>query len=366
MSMRSIRVSIATITLIFICIGVIMVYSASAVYALQELKSPTYFLDRHLIFLGLGTVLAFLTMSFDYRQLRRYAKPIMVVSLVLLVLVLIPGVGKASFGARRWFKVGMLNFQPSEFMKLAMLVYAADFLARKKGAITSFREGFLPLIVVMGMTCLLIVKQPDLGNTVLIAMTVLIMMFIAGARVSHLGLLCLMALPVLYLLVAKVAYRMRRIVAFLDPWKDSQGVGFQLTQSQIALGSGSILGVGLGKSVQKLFYLPAAHTDFILSIIGEELGLIGTMTIVLLFIIFIWQGARIAKRTEDPFGYFLSIGIVATIGLQALVNIGVSIGALPTKGLPLPFISYGGSALVVNMVAVALLLNISRVEDMSK
>ena len=176
----------------------------------------------------------------------------------------------------------------------------------------------------------------------------------------------MMAIPALYFLITKVAYRMKRIVSFLDPWKDSLGVGFQLSQSQIALGSGGILGVGLGHSAQKLFYLPAAHTDFILSIIGEELGLVGTLVVIFLFVGFIWQGARIAKRTTDPFGYFLAIGIVAMLGMQAVVNIGVSIGALPTKGLPLPFISYGGSALIFNMIAVGLLLNISRVEDLIK
>ena len=177
-------------------------------------------------------------------------------------------------------------------------------------------------------------------------------------------MLILLALPVLYMLVVHVAYRWARIVAFLDPWQDSQGVGFQLTQSQIAFGSGGVFGVGLGHSVQKLFYLPAAHTDFILSIIGEELGFIGAFATIVLFIALIWQGARVAKRAIDPFGYFLSIGIVGIIGLQAVVNVGVSIGALPTKGLPLPFISYGGSALVFNMVCIGLLLNISRVNDL--
>jgi cell division protein FtsW len=198
----------------------------------------------------------------------------------------------------------------------------------------------------------------------LIASVTIIMMFVAGARVLHIGTLVIATLPVLYLLVTRVAYRWARIVAFLDPWQDSQGVGFQLTQSQIAFGSGGLFGVGLGHSVQKLFYLPAAHTDFILSIIGEELGFVGAFATILLFIALIWQGARIAKRTTDPFGYFLAVGIVAIIGLQAVVNVGVTIGALPTKGLPLPFISYGGSALVFNMVCIGLLLNISRVNDL--
>jgi cell division protein FtsW len=244
------------------------------------------------------------------------------------------------------------------------MIYMADFLARKQSRIHTLKEGFIPVMCVMGTMCLLIIKQPDFGNTLLIATIVLVMSFCAGARLAHLGSLVLMAMPALIYLVVKAPYRMRRIVAFLDPWQDSQGAGFQLAQSQIALGSGGVFGVGLGQSVQKLFYLPAAHTDFILSIIGEELGLVGAFIVIFLFAAFIWQGARIAKRTTDPFGYYLAIGIVLMIGLQAVVNIGVSIGAFPTKGLPLPFISYGGSALIFNMTAVGLLLNISRVEDL--
>ncbi len=362
--MRDIRISIATIVILLISIGLVMIYSASGIYALQEMGDATYFLNRHFMFLIIGSFATFAVMSFDYRELRKYVKPLLVITIILLVFVLIPGIGKSTYGARRWFRVGPINFQPSELAKLTVLIYTADFLARKKSKIGNFVEGFLPLVMILGIVSLLIVKQPDLGNTVLIASVMLIMMFIAGANTLHIGILGLLSLPVLYYLIARVAYRLKRIIAFLDPWQDSQGIGFQLSQSQIALGSGGLLGVGLGHSVQKLFFLPAAHTDFILSIIGEEFGLVGTVSVVLLFAAFIWQGARIAKRTTDPFGYYLAIGIVAMLGLQAVVNIGVSIGAFPTKGLPLPFISYGGSALIFNLVAVGLLLNISRIQDL--
>ncbi len=362
--MRNIRISIATIVAFLVCIGIVMIYSSSGIYALQVLNDKAYFLKRHLLFLCVGTVLMAGIMVFDYRDLRKMAKPMLLISLGLLVLVLIPEIGKSHFGARRWFKVGPFSFQPSELTKFAMLIYVADFLARKKDKITEFREGFLPVMLVLGASCLLIVKQPDLGTTLLISSVVLIMIYIAGARWLHLSILGVLAMPVLVFLVASAPYRMKRIVSFLDPWKDSLGSGFQLTQSQIALGSGGFWGVGLGKSMQKLFYLPAAHTDFILSIVGEELGLIGTLSVVMLFMAFIWQGARIAKRTTDPFGYFLCVGIVSMLGLQAVVNIGVSIGAFPTKGLPLPFVSYGGSALIFHMLSVGLLLNISRVEDL--
>ncbi len=362
--MRDIRISIAMTVIILISIGVMMIYSSSGIYALQELGESTYFLNRHLLFLFLSVILMLLSMSVDYRDLRKFAKPLLLTGLVLLVLVLIPGIGKESNGARRWFQVGPINFQPSEFVKMAVLIYVADFLARKQNKIRDFKEGFLPLMMVSGVLCLLIVKQPDLGNSVSIAVIVLILMFVAGARLRHLGMIVLAGVPVIYYLIVKAPYRLARIMAFLDPWEDSLGIGFQLTQSQIALGSGGLFGVGLGKSVQKLFYLPAAHTDFILSIIGEELGFLGTFTVIVLFIFLIWQGARIAKRTIDDFGYFLATGIVAMIGLQAVVNIGVSIGALPTKGLPLPFVSYGGSALIFNMIAIGLLLNISRHQDL--
>lgn len=303
-------------------------------------------------------------MAADYRELRTISKPLLILSIILLIIVLIPSVGKSSFGARRWFRIGAFSFQPSELTKLVMLIYAADYLTRKKAKINNFFGGFLPIIIVLGVICMLIIKQPDLGTSVLVAVIVLIMMFIGGAKLSHMAYLGLISLPVLYVAVVNVPYRMKRIIAFIDPWQDSQGVGFQLTQSQIALGSGGLFGVGLGKSVQKLFYLPAAHTDFILSIIGEELGLIGTLAVVILFIALIWQGARIVKRITEPFGYYLAIGIVIMLGLQAVINIGVSIGALPTKGLPLPFISYGGSALIFHMMSVGLLLNISRIQDL--
>ncbi len=361
--MRDIRISLAALTIVFLCLGAVMIYSASGVYALREWGDKTYFLNRHLVFLLIGLIVTIAVMAVDYRNLRPWAKPLIVGVLILLVLVLIPHIGKASYGARRWFKIGMLSFQPSELAKLVLIIYLADFLARKPHRASHFWDGFLPPILILGAMCLLIVKQPDLGSSVLLASITILMLFVAGARPAHIMALGALALPLVYFLIVRVPYRLARILAFLDPWQDSQGIGFQLTQSQIALGSGGLFGVGLGQSVQKLFYLPAAHTDFIFSIIGEELGLAGTLGFIILYIIFIWQGARLASRVTDPFGHYLAIGIVAMLGLQTVVNIGVSIGAIPTKGLPLPFVSYGGSALVFNMMAVGFLLNISRVHD---
>ena len=341
-----------------------MIYSSSCVYAMQELHDNAFFLKRHLIFLMLGFIMTLAVMAIDYRDLQKYAKPLLILSVFLLILVLIPGIGKRSSGAQRWFRIGMINFQPSELVKFAVIIYTADFLTRKQKFVTDFKQGFIPLMLMMGFVCLLVVKQPDLGTTVEIAVIVLTMMLVAGARLAHLGMIALAAVPVIIYLVTSASYRMARIMAFLDPWQDPQGIGFQLTQSQIAIGSGGLFGVGLGKSQQKLFYLPAAHTDFIYSIIGEEFGLRGTLFIIFLFGMFLWQGTRIALRTVDSFGYYLCVGILVMFGLQAVVNIGVSMGALPTKGLPLPFISYGGSALIFHMAAIGLLLNISRIQDL--
>jgi len=361
--MRQERVNLTMTVLTLICVGIVMIYSASCVNALQTYGDSLYYLKRHVLFLTLGLLASYFILKMDYRQIQPHAQALVAICAVLLLLVLIPHIGSESYGARRWFKLGVFHFQPSELAKLAMIIYTADFLDRKQQVIKSFRYGFLPPLIVMGVLCAFTVKQPDLGTTVEIAVVTMTMLFLGGARLWHLGLIFCSAVPLVVYLIVKEPYRMARIIAFLDPWQDSQGIGFQLTQSQIALGSGGIFGVGLGHSQAKLFYLPAAHTDFILSIIGEELGLVGTLSIILLFSLFIWQGTRIIRQTNNTFGYFLGMGIVMMLGLQAVVNVGVSIGAFPTKGLPLPFISYGGSALVFHLIAIALLLNIAKTQE---
>ena len=362
--MRQIRISITAITIMLICTGIVMIYSASAIYAFDRMGDSGYFIKRHLSYLAVGTVLAFWASSTNYKDLRKQALPILGVSIGLLVFVLIPHIGHSAGGARRWFKILGFSFQPSEFLKVALIFYTADYLDRKRSSLNDIKHTVLPALFVLGISAGLILKQPDLGTAITISLVILILFFAAGFNIKHLLAIVTAAAPALaYQMLAK-PYRRKRILAFFHPWDDPRGVGFQIIQSFLALGSGGLFGVGLGKSQQKLFYLPESHTDFIFSIIGEELGFIGAFTIIVLFVALIWQGARIAKRATDSFGYFLSIGIVSVIGLQAVVNVGVSIGALPTKGLPLPFISYGGSALVFNMVCVGLLLNISRINDL--
>lgn len=363
--MRETRVAFFMTALLLICLGIVMIYSSSGIYAMEVMKNPTHFLTRHLVFLTLGTGMMLWVMMIDYRDLKKYARHLMIAVIVMLILVLVPHIGKISSGARRWFSLGIINFQPSELAKPAMIIYLADYISRKQELLRSFKRGFAPIVLVMGMLCVLILKQPDLGNTVLIFLITISMYFVAGGRKRFIGAMASLAVPVLASLVILAPYRMRRMVAFFNPWEDPQGSGFQLSQSQIALGSGGFWGVGLGKSEQKLFYLPAAHTDFIFSIIGEELGFLGAMAVIILFSVFIWLGVRILKSITDPFGYFLVFGVLVMIGVQAMVNVGVSIGALPTKGLPMPFVSYGGSALIFNMAALGLILNVSKTQDMN-
>lgn len=357
---RNVRLNLFTIAVVLICVGIVMIYSASSIYALERYKDGFFFLKRHVSFLLIGAFLAFLVMGTDYKSLKSWGKPLVAISVLLLILVLIPGIGREVAGARRWFRFKAFSFQPSELANLAVIIYTADFISRKGDTISGFLKGFLPPVLVLGLVASLILLQPDLGTTVAIGVVVFLMLFIAGVRFHYLLSVILAGLPLLYILIFSVPYRRMRIMAFLNPWLDPKGSGFQIIQSQIALGSGGIFGVGLGHSKQKLFYLPAAHTDFIFSIIGEELGLIGTIGLIILFMLFIRQGLKVIKNAPDKFGYFLSLGLILMITLKAVINIGVSCGVLPTKGLPLPFISYGGTSFIFDLISVGILINIAR------
>lgn len=347
------------VSTILLCVGIIMIYSASSCYAYEQYNDGAYYLKRHLIHLAFGLLLAGFLLKKDYKILKKYTKAFLAISMIGLMLALLPGIGHEAGGAKRWVKLGFIGFQPSEFTGFFLLVYVADILDRKQPVIRSFLRGFMPPLTILGFSVLLILLQPDLGSSVCILAVGLIMMFVAGVNMAYFLPFLLPIIPIFYILIFKVAYRLRRIVSYLDPWSDTQGAGFQIIQSFLALGSGGVLGLGLGCSKQKLFYLPQAHTDFIFSIIGEETGLIGTLSIVALFAIFVWLGIRISIKAKDLFGRFLSLGITTSIGLKAVINIAVTTGAIPTKGLPLPFISYGGTALIFSIAAVAILINIS-------
>ncbi len=345
---------------ILIGLGVVMIYSASAIYAFEKMKDSLFFIKRHLVYLAIGGALTWFAMTVDTQAMRKHARTLLLISLALLVLVLIPHVGHATGGARRWFKFFGFSFQPSEFLKIIMIFYMADFLDRRKSDLSDIKRTVLPALFVLGLAAGLIFLQPDLGTAVTIAVVAFILFFAAGFKITYLLAVILPAIPALLYAMLSKPYRRKRILAFFHPWDDPRGVGFQIIQSFLALGSGGIFGVGLGRSQQKLFYLPESHTDFIFSIIGEELGFLGAGAVVLLFIVFVFAGMVIVFRTRSHFSQLLGLGLVSLIGLEAVINIGVSIGALPTKGLSLPFISYGGSALLANMMALGLLINISK------
>lgn len=361
--MRKLRTQLFMVTVILLAIGVVMVYSASAISAQESLKDSAYYLKRHLLYLLIGAMASLFIMSIDYDLLKKYVKPVLIATFFLLILVLIPGISREIAGARRWFRFSFLSFQPSQVAKVVMILYFADFLSRKQSEIKSFWEGFMPPMIILGLSVGFILLEPDLGTAVAISVVAFIMLFVAGMKLAHLVPMLMGSIPVLAVLIFHKAYRMKRIMAFIDPWQDPQGIGFQIIQSYIALGSGGPFGVGLGQSRQKLLYLPGSHTDFIFSIIGEELGLVGAAAVIILFALFTWLGFRIALRARDLFGHLVALGVVSMIALEAIINIAVATGSMPTKGLPLPFISYGGSSLVFDMMGVALLLNIAKYSE---
>ncbi len=339
--------------------GIVMVYSASSVMAAKNFHDGAYFLKRQAMFALAGFCMAGIAMRVDYHHWRKLAVPILLVSLLLLVLVLIPGIGGRVKGASRWIRLPGFNLQPSEFAKIALIMYMAYSLEKKSDKIKSLSYGFLPYMVVLSIMLLLILKQPDLGAALTLAGVTVLMLFAAGTRlVFLLGTLMMMA-PFVAYLIYHSAYRLRRIKAFINPEQDPTGIGWQIIQSKYAFGAGGLFGQGLGEGKQKLFYLPEAHTDFILSVVGEELGYLGVLVIVGMFFILVQRAMRIAMAARDPFGRYLALGIAVLFAIEAVVNMGVVTGLLPTKGLALPFVSYGGSSLLISLLAVGILLNIS-------
>jgi cell division protein FtsW len=348
------------IALVLLSLGVVMVYSASAIIAADRFHDPFFFLRKQLFWAALGMAVLWLAMRVDYRLLERLVAPLLALAVVLLVLTLVPPFGQSINGTRRWLRLGPLSFQPVELAKFALVVYLASFLRRREAVLGSFRQGLLPVLLVAGGMAGLTILQPDLGNSLALILLAFALVYLAGARVVHMAAVAAAALPVLALLIALKPYRWRRMVAFMAPWDDPQGAGFQIIQSFLALGSGGWVGRGLGESRQKLFYLPEPYTDFIFAIIAEELGLLGAVAVVALFAALVWRGLRVGARAPDAFGGYLALGLTIMIATQTLVNIGVVTGALPTKGLPLPFISFGGSALLMTLFSTGVLLNISQ------
>jgi cell division protein FtsW len=340
-------------------LGLVMVYSASAVTALEKTGNGFYFLQRQLVAALVGLLAMATALKLGYRRLARLAYPLLVVTVLLLVLVLVPGVGTLVGGARRWIRFPGLSIQPAEIAKFTWVVYLAYSLAKKREKVASFSIGFLPHLLLGGVLVVLCMAQPDFGSAVELLVLLFVLLFAAGTKLSYLVGSVLLALPLAYHAVASSPYRLARIRAFLDPWAHRHDVGYQVAQSLISVGSGGFFGLGLGESRQKLFFLPEAHTDFIFSIVGEELGLFGAAATVLLYAVVVWRGTRAALRASETFGTYLGLGLTALLGVQAVVNMSVAMGMLPTKGLTLPFISYGGCSLVVSMTAAGALLSLS-------
>jgi cell division protein FtsW len=348
------------VALILSAFGLVMVYSASAVYAMGRFGSDTHFALRQLVYLGVGLVAMVVALQLDYHFWARFSRPLLIASVVLLIVVLVPGLGVRVGGAQRWFRLGPLSLQPSELAKLGLIFYLATILADENRRLKALGTGFVAPLLVVGLVAGLTLLQPDLGTAVLLGLAALLLMFVAGTRLIYLMGAGLIAAPLAWFAVVGTPWRLKRLMAFFDPEGHKEGAGYQVYEALLTLGSGGLSGVGLGEGQQKLFYLPEAHTDFILPVIGQELGFLGVSTVIILFGLLLWRGARTALRASDPFGRYLATGITGVIGFQACMNMAVVVGAMPTKGITLPFVSYGGTSLVTSLFMVGLLLSISR------
>lgn len=358
MTARRLRQMMLVILAALLGVGVITVYSATALVSDTNYGNSLQLLTTHLIAIGCGLALGVGCLMIPYPIVRQSGRWLFLASVLLLGLVLCFGLEVG--GATRWFHLGRFSLQPSEFAQLTLVLYLSDVLARHADRLHDFWRGLLPPLVATGLVAGMVLLQPDLGTAVAMGSVALLLLSVAKAKWQHLGAVVAIAAVVLVFLVAGEEYRRRRILAFLNPWQDPQGSGYQILQSYYALASGGVLGVGLGGSFQKLFYLPSAHTDFIFAILGEELGLVGTTAVIGLFALFLTCGFRMAMAANDLFSKYLVAGLIGMLGLEAMINIGVVTGLLPTKGLPLPFISYGGTSMVMNLIACALIFHASR------
>lgn len=345
--------------LFLVGIGIVMVYSASSAIAQNTIENSYFFLKKQALFALAGTVLMLACRRIPYRLYRSLTYPVLVTAIVLLAAVHLSGFGYSAGGSARWLRFGSLNFQPSEFARLALILYLAYSLDKKQGRLQHFAIGFVPHAVVLGILAGLILAQPDFGSMVILGALTWIMLFVGGVRFRHLLGTLVLILPVLGYHLIHAEYRLKRLLSFLDPWRYATDEGYQIIHSWMAFGTGGLWGTGIGQGYQKLFYLPEPHTDFIFSVVGEELGLAGVTVTLILYGLILWRGLIIARKAPDTYGALLAFGLTAGITLQVCVNMGVSLGLLPTKGLTLPFLSYGGTSLLANMASVGILMNIA-------
>lgn len=342
-------------------IGIVMTYSSSAVYAQYRYANPEYFLFRQFVYALLGTFLMFITASVPVNFWKNNSRAMALLAIGFLILVYMPVIGHSGGGAQRWINLGLVHFQPAEFAKVAVCIYLSDYLSRKmkqikKGGILIY----LPPLVLIGVICTLTLLQPDLGSTAFICVLVVILFFLSGLQMRYVAIAAAIMLPALYFLVIRVPYRASRVTAYLNPWDDPQGSGFQIIQSLLAFGIGGVKGEGLGQGIQKLFYLPSSYNDFIFSVIGEELGLIGLLFVETLYAVIFFCGLQMYRRAKGDFEKFLTLSLTLMIVLQALIHMLVTTGLIPTKGLPLPFVSFGGTSILFSMMAVGLLMACDR------
>ncbi len=341
-------------------IGIVMIYSASSTLAAERFNNSYYFLKKQALFTCAGGCILVICSAINYRWYRPFVYLFLAASICLLAATHISGYGHSAGGATRWIKFAGFSLQPSEVARISLIMYLAYSLSKKQERLNEFKIGFLPHIIIFGILGSLIISQPDFGSVVILGALTWVMMFTGGVRIKHLVLPLVPLLPLAGYVMVSESYRVKRLTAFLNPWDHQLNESYQLVHSLMAFGSGGLLGKGLGNGFQKLFYLPEPHTDFIFAVIGEELGLWGNLGIISVYSFIIWRGILIARRTTDLFGSLLATGLTASIGLQVCVNMCVALGLLPTKGLTLPFLSYGGTSLLMNMIAVGILINIGR------
>jgi len=348
------------LTVALLAIGVFMVFNASYAVAGQVRDDSYYYLRRQALFAVLGLVLMFGAMRVRYWKLRRLSIVTLLLAIIALAAVFVPGVGITVGGSARWIGFGPLRVQPSELAKLALVLYLAAYLACRRAEIRDWKHGLLPVLVPIGLVGMLVIAEPDMGTAIVIGATGFVMLFLAGARKRHMAVLGTVAAFLIIALIMSSPYRRARVTAFVDPFADYHGSGYQVCRSLIALGSGGVFGVGLCEGREKVFYLPAEHTDFIFAVLGEEAGLLGTAFVAILFVLFALRGFAIASRTKENLGKFLAAGLTTLICGQALLNMLVVTSSVPATGVPLPFISYGGSSLVLNLLGAGILLGISQ------
>ena len=356
--MKKIDKTLLISVIILSLFGLLMIYSSSSIWAEYKFNDPYKYLKTQSLFLIIGYIIIYIFSKIDHHIYKKYSNLILLSSIILLVLVLIPGIGSVRNGSRSWFGIGSFGIQPSEFAKLGIIIFTAKYLSKNK--IKDIKSSVLPILSIVILIFGLIMLQPDFGTGVIIVMTIIVMLFISGVNMNFFIKIGILGLIGIIILVIIAPYRLERITSFLNPWSDPLGSGFQIIQSLYAIGPGGLLGMGLGNSVQKHFYLPEPQTDFIFSIISEELGFAGVLIISTLFITIIYHGIKISLTKEDTFSKYLSFGITFSLAFQTILNLMVVVGLIPVTGVTLPFLSYGGSSLLISMTAIGILLNISK------